>query len=100
MGYCFGQPPSDINGAGPTVGPPESNRSGFGCSRIGLGEGVGSGVAGGGVGDGLAVAVAVAVGEVPAVGEAVPADEPAALLFQVFWSVVRIHPISLAHLRR
>jgi hypothetical protein len=60
MGYSRGQPPLGINGAGPIVGPPESNRSGFGCGG-GLGERVGSGVAGSGVagsgvGDGLAVA--------------------------------------------
>ena len=30
MGYSFGQPPSGISGAGPIVGPPESNRSWFG----------------------------------------------------------------------
>jgi hypothetical protein len=71
MGYSFGQPPSGINGAGPIVGPPASSRSGLGC---GVGERVGTGV-----GNGLAVAVALAVGEVPAVGEAVPAAESAAL---------------------
>ena len=77
MGYSFGQPPPGISGAGPIVGPPESNRSGLGCG-VGLGEVVGSGRAGSGVGDGLAVAVALAVGEVPAVAVALPAAEPAA----------------------
>jgi hypothetical protein len=51
MGYSRGQPPLGINGAGPIVGPPESNRS----ERVGSGV-AGSGVAGSGVGDGLAVA--------------------------------------------
>src|SRR5215212_10367370 len=79
MGYSFGDRPPGINGAGPTVGPPESNRSGFGCG-VGRGERVGSGVAGGGVagsgvGDALAVAVALSVGGVPAVAEsAAPAQ--------------------------
>ena len=82
MGYSFGQPPLGISGAGPTVGPPESSRSGLGC-WLGFGERVGSGVAGAGVsglgvGDALAVAVALAVGEAPAVGEAVPAAASAA----------------------
>jgi hypothetical protein len=75
MGYSFGHTPPGINGAGPIVGPPASNRSGFGC---GVGEGAGSGRVGSGVGDGLAVAVALAVGEAPAVAVALPADEPAA----------------------
>jgi hypothetical protein len=68
MGYSFGQPPPGISGAGPIVGPPESNRSGLGCG-VGLGEVVGSGVAGSGVGDGLAVAVAL-----PAAESAAPAQ--------------------------
>jgi hypothetical protein len=75
MGYSFGHPPSGISGTGPLSGPPESNRSGFGC---GVGEGAGSGRVGSGVGDGLAVAVALAVGEAPAVAVALPAVEPAA----------------------
>lgn len=70
MGYSLGHPPPGINGAGPTVGPPASSRSGFGW---GLGERVGSGV-----GDGLAVAGALAVGKAPAGGDAQPSDEPAA----------------------
>jgi hypothetical protein len=85
MGYSFGHPPPGISGTGPTVGPPESNRLGLGC---GLGERVGSGVAGAGVGEGLAVAVALAVGEAPAVGEPVPADEPAA---PAQWSTVTVY---------
>jgi hypothetical protein len=75
MGNSSGHPPPGISGAGPIVGPPESNRLGFGC---GAGERVGSGVDGSGVGDGLAVAVAVAVGEAPAVGDALPAAKSAA----------------------
>jgi hypothetical protein len=89
MGYSFGQLPSGITGAGPTVGPPESKRLGFGC---GVGVGAGSGVAGAGVGDGLAVAVALAVGEASAVGEAVPADEPAA---PAQWSTVTVYGLPL-----
>ena len=82
MGYSFGQPPPGINGAGPIVGPPESNKLGLGCG-VELGEGVGSGRVGSGrvgsgVGDTLAVAVALAVGEAPGVADALPADEPAA----------------------
>jgi hypothetical protein len=95
MGYSFGHTPPGMNGAGPTVGPPESNRSGFGCGAglgegagFGVGEGAGSGVVGSGVGDGLAVAVALAVGEAPAVGEAVSADEPAA---PAQWSTVTVY---------
>ena len=87
MGYSFGQPPPGISGAGPIVGPPESNRSGLGCG-VGLGEVVGSGVAGSGVGDGLAVAFAPAVGEALAVGGAVPVDEPAA---PAQWSTVTVY---------
>jgi hypothetical protein len=67
-----GHPPPGIRGAGPIVGPPESNRLGLGCG-VGLGERVGSGV-----GDALAVAVSLAVGEVPAAAVALPAVEPAA----------------------
>jgi hypothetical protein len=85
MGYSFGHPPPGISGAGPTVGPPESNRSGFGC---GVGEGAGSGVGGSGVGEGLAVAVAVAVGEVPAGDAVLPVDEPAA---PAQWSTVTVY---------
>jgi len=73
MGYSFGQPPSGINGAGPIVGPPESNKLGFGCG-VGLGRRVGSGLAGSGVGD----AVALAVGEAPAGDDVLPVAEPAA----------------------
>ena len=71
MGYSFGHPPPGINGAGPIVGPPASNRSAFG-GGVGLGEGAGLGRVGSGVGDGLAVAVAVAVGEAPAVANGLP----------------------------
>jgi hypothetical protein len=91
MGYSFGQPPPGINGAGPNLGAPESNS--FGCgggegAGFGFGERVGSGVVGWGVGVALAVAVALAVGEVPAVGEALPADEPAA---PAQWSTVTVY---------
>ena len=77
MGYSFGQPPSGISGAGPIVGPPESNRLRFGCGA-GFGERVGAGVAGSGVGDGLAVAVALLVGEAPAGETVLPVAESAA----------------------
>jgi hypothetical protein len=81
MGYSFGQPPSGISGAGPTVGPLESKRLpldlGFGCG-LGFGDGLafddGLGFGGGEVDAGVDVGVGVVAGadvlaEPPGLGE-------------------------------
>jgi hypothetical protein len=79
MGYSFGQPPSGISGAGPTVGPPESKRLpldlGFGCG-LGFGDGLafddGLGFGGGEVDAGVDVGVVAGADELaepPGLGE-------------------------------
>ena len=73
MGYSFGQPPSGISGAGPTVGPPESKRLplglGFGCgSGFSDGLGFGGGEVDAGVDVGV-VAGADVLAEPPGLGE-------------------------------
>jgi hypothetical protein len=74
MGYSFGQPPSGISGAGPTVGPPESKRLplglGFG-GGLGFGDGLGFG---GGEVDAGVDAGAEVLAEPPGLGEPGGAD--------------------------
>jgi hypothetical protein len=68
MGYSFGQPPSGISGAGPTVGPPESKRL-----PLGLGFGDGLGFGGGEVDAGVDAGAEV-LAEPPGLGEPGGAD--------------------------
>ena len=74
MGYSFGQPPSGISGAGPTVGPPESKRLPLGLGfGGGLGFGDGLGFGGGGVDAGVDAGAEV-LAEPPGLGEPGGAD--------------------------